>query len=85
MTHESFDILALRPADTPEYMTPAWLSCIWSVANEPNAAKLFLADTGMKLSHTPIDQMIDQATGMDRKILEAFILWVNRTVWGPID
>ena len=37
-----FDLLALRPADTPAYMTEAWLSCLLSVSRSPGAREAFV-------------------------------------------
>ena len=81
------NIEQLRPADTPEYMTPAWLGCIsWAIGNEDLIAA-FREDTGItwKPGHTPIDRMIDEATKCDEHFAEAFVRWVNVNVWGPID
>jgi hypothetical protein len=78
---------SLRPADTPEHMTPAWLGCIhWALGNE-EIVSAFRADTGMRWrpATTPFDRMIDQAVGAERQFLEAFIRWVNVNVWGPVN
>ena len=77
----------LRPADTPEHMMPAWLGCISWALSEPGVMEQFRKDTGItwRPSRSPLEQMIDEATGADRHFLEAFIKWVNVEVWGPID
>lgn len=77
----------LRPADTPEYMTPAWLGCVSWAIGKPEIVEAFRAETGNRWrpSPSPFDQMIDQATGADRDFIEAFIRWVNVNIWGPID
>jgi hypothetical protein len=77
----------LRPSDTPEYMTPAWLGCISFALGQPELLQAFRADTGNHWTpaSTGIDRLIDQATGADWQFIEAFILWVNDNVWGPLD
>ena len=81
-----FDLLALRPADTPAYMTEAWLSCLLSVSRSPGAREAFVHDTGYTWTpgRSPLERMVDEATGRDRAIVEAFVRWVNVQVWGPI-
>ena len=81
-----FDLLALRPADTPAYMTEAWLSCLVWVARNPGALEAFVHDTGCTWTpgRSPLERMVDEATGRDRAIVEAFVRWVNVQVWGPI-
>lgn len=77
----------LRPADTPEYMTPAWLGCIsWAIANQDILAA-FRAETGERWTpgKSGLERMIDEATGADRHFIEAFIKWANVNVWGPVD
>lgn len=78
---------ALRPADTPEHMTPAWIGCISWALGTPEIVAAFRADTGNRWTpgRSGFEQMIDKATGVDRDFIEAFIRWVNVNVWGPID
>jgi len=77
----------LRPADTPEYMTDAWLSCIHWAISEPEIVAAFRRDTGnrWKPPVCGIDRLVDDATGTDRAFIESFIKWANVNVWGPID
>lgn len=83
----AIDLDALRPADTPAYMTPMWLGCIHWAIGEPEIVACFRADTGLTYQpgRTGIERMIDEATGIDREFIEAFIRWVNVNIWGPID
>ena len=85
MTEHS--IVALRPADTPEYMTGAWLGCIRFALGKPEIVAAFRADTGNKWepATTWIDRMIDQQTGAEWAFLKAFTEWANVNVWGPLD
>ena len=80
------DIVALRPADTPEYMTPAWLGCVRWAASEPEVVDAFLRETGIQWSpaSTPLERLIDQATGSDKELVSAFVRWANENVWGPL-
>lgn len=80
-------ILALKPADTPDYMIDAWLGCVvWAISNEETLA-LFRTETGNRWypGRSGLDRMIDQATDSDWKFIEAFVLWVNTEIWGPLD
>ena len=77
---------ALMPADTPDFMAPAWASCIsWAIA-EPDVLAAFRAETGntWQPGKTGLEQAIDRASGADRAFMEAFINWANVHVWGPI-
>lgn len=77
----------LYPADTPAYMLDAWLCSIsWSLG-VPEVLAEFRADTGnnWQPASSPIEEMIDRATGVDRDFIEAFIKWHNVNIWGPID
>ena len=76
----------LRPADTPAYMTPAWLGCIRWALIDPDIVAAFRADTGNTWTpaRTPIDAMVDKATGADRDFIEQFIRWTNINVWGSL-
>lgn len=70
----------LRPVDTPEYMTPAWLGCISWALNTPEVVAAFRAATGNQWQpgRSGLERMIDEATGADRHFIEAFIRWVKR-------
>jgi|SRR5882762_5112823 len=64
-------------------MAQAWGDCLrWSVT-EPEILAAFRADTGSTFTHggTPIDRMIDQATGKDREFVEQYVSWFNENVW----
>lgn len=78
------DFAGLMPKDTPDYMGGAWLGCIaWAIGN-PAIVAAFRAETGMNWTPgtTPLDRMIDEATGVDRKFITAFVEWVNVNIWG---
>lgn len=77
----------LRPADTPEYMTPMWIGCIHWAISTPDVVEAFRRETGNRWEpgRTTFERMIDEATGVDRDFLKAFIRWVNVEIWGPMD
>lgn len=77
----------LMPADTPDYMAPAWGACMsWALGNAAIRAE-FEADTGRKwvAPKNAIDRAIDKATGHGDDYVRAFIEWANVNVWGPMD
>lgn len=80
-------ILSLMPGDTPLYMLPAWIGAISFAFGEPGCIEAFRRDTGNKWhpGEAPLDRMIDEACGADKKFIENFIKWANVAVWGPID
>lgn len=85
---EPRSIESFLPADTPDYMLPAWLGCISWALQEPGVVAAFRAETGhhWQPGTTPLEHMIDEATAdSPRAFIEAFILWVNANVWGPMD
>lgn len=81
------DIEALMPADTPRYMAGAWLGCLSWAISTPEVVAAFRAETGLQWrpGTTPLERMIDEATGADHQFIVAFVNWVNREVWGPLD
>lgn len=80
-------IESLKPADTPDYMMPAWLGCISFAMNTPDVFETFRTETGNKWqpARTPIDRMIDESIGAEWEFIKAFVLWVNVNVWGPVE
>jgi hypothetical protein len=77
----------LMPHDTPLLMAPAWVGCLHWAASEPSIIKAWQADTGCnwRPGRTPIDRMIDEATGADYAVFKSFVEWVNKNIWGSID
>lgn len=74
----------LMPEDTPDYMAPAWASAVeWAIGHEHVLAQ-FRNETGVswKPGRTPLDQMIDKATGAERQFIESFVAWFNIAYWG---
>lgn len=61
-----------------------WASALLWAVRDPEAVKAFQADTGVTapIAHSPLDAMIDAATGRDEHFARAFAEWFNRNVWG---
>jgi hypothetical protein len=67
-------------------MAQAWVDCLrWSVT-EPEMLAAFRADTGCDFTPglTPIDRMIDEATGRQRAFVEQYVAWFNENIWGEV-
>ena len=66
----------------------AYRDCLlWAVTQDDITAH-FTLDTGMALpiqARTPLDMLIDQATGYDAGFARAFVAWFNTHVWGEDD
>ena len=72
MTEDDFNAIAWR-----DFVAFAW--------GEPGMREAFTAATGiaiMPAARTPIDAMIDVASGSQAKTMAAFIEWVTRAHWG---
>lgn len=77
------------PADTPEYLWPAYFSCLhWAVGSDEVHGQ-YAASTGNKFSppKNPLDAMIDKAAGHDpaEVFFRDFVPWFNLYIWGPMD
>jgi hypothetical protein len=70
------------PADS--LMAQAWVDCLRYTISEPEALAAFHTDTGSTCTPgcTPIDRMIDEATGREREFVEQYLAWFNENVWG---
>jgi hypothetical protein len=62
----------------------AWRDFIYWAVSEPTIVAEFNEATGrtFKQPGTPIEEMIDEATGKDADDAEVFILWVTKNHWG---
>lgn len=67
-------------------MPVMWLGCVIATTEQAPALELFHAATGYDLraliGRTPMEQMIDWATGREREIIVAWCDWVTVNVWG---
>jgi hypothetical protein len=72
-------------------MAASWLAAIrCALTTQPDMIAAFTKKTGLVLPSQPrsaIEAMIDNATGVDRKFVDAFVDWFNVNVWGedPFD
>lgn len=75
------------PKSTPAYMYPAWASALAWAAGEASIVEAFTEQTGMKIAvaRSPLDRMIDDATGANEAVARRFVEWFNETIWGEID
>jgi len=65
-------------------MFQAWGDCLmWAIGNN-EIIEQFRAETGntWKPSIIPINRMIDEATGVDKKFIAEFIEWLTLNIWG---
>lgn len=82
---ETLDIVALMPADTPEYMVGAWVGCLQWAAGVPELVERFHTETGVpRQGRTPLERLVDGASGFNRNIAEQFVRWANVNVWGEM-
>lgn len=82
------DILDYLPEGTPGYMAPAWLSALLFALETRSIMEAYTADTGDVFptqKRTPLDTMIDEATGRDWHFLTEFVQWFNVHHWGDIN
>lgn len=67
-------------------MADAWLGCVIWAAGEEECRKNFLDATGYDLNKLlrrhPIEALIDQSTGYERKVILAFFDYVTEFIWG---
>lgn len=56
----------------------------WAWRDE-KTREAFENETGMRIARSPIDAMIDEATGYQGEVMEAFARWVIVNVWGKAE
>lgn len=68
----------------PDYLIPAWFSCLRYMLGRADVVAAFRADTGNQYypDRTGIGRMIDQATGAGADFVRAFATWFNVNIWG---
>ena len=76
----------LMPADTPDYMAPAWAGCMSWALGKAEVRQAFERETGMQYEppRTGLDAAIDKTTDHGEVYVQAFIAWANLNVWGPV-
>lgn len=70
-----------RPYGLP-LMLEAWQGCVSFAAHEPEIIARFVEETGWKAPGSPIERMIDEATGRPAAVFAQFCDWVTVNVWG---
>lgn len=75
------------PADTPDFMAQAWVDCLRWASSSPEIIERFQKETGVRVRpiRSPLDAMIDNATGYNRDCFEKFVAWFNENIWGTGD
>ncbi len=66
-------------------MAHAYVDCLhWALGCGP-ILEQYRAETGNKWTpgRTPLDRMIDDATGAGLGFIKAFVPWFDANVWGP--
>ena len=67
-------------------MAQAWVNYLRWPVTEPEMLAAFRADTGCDFTPglTPIDLMINEATGRQRASVEPYVAWFNENIWGEV-
>ena len=63
----------------------AWRDCLMWAINSPEIRAKFTGVTGISFptpATTPLDAMIDEATGHYREVVDRFVDWFNEWIWG---
>lgn len=77
-----FDLAKFMPADPLEAI--AWRDCVRFAIAEPGLLECFEQDTGVVVTSScgVLNMLVDEATGANRHVVEAFLGWFNANVWG---
>ena len=75
----------LAPTDKLAHI--AWQDGLLWAIDDPETLQAFREQTGnnWQPGRTPLDKMIDEATGTDREFMLAFARWFNKAIWGEVD
>ena len=87
MNDSEHNILDYMPDDTPYYMAPAWVSALRFALASNRIVEQYMEETGdiyPRAKKTPIDALIDDATGRTWKSLVSFVEWFNKAYWGDM-
>ncbi len=67
----------------------SWFACVTHAIGEPSIRAQFKLDTGWDvdsvLMRTPIEKMVDKATGYEMMLMLKFFDWVTINIWGVED
>ncbi len=61
-----------------------WSGCLMWAIREPAVLDQFRQDTGvdLKKGRSRLEEMIDEAAGVDEEIKIKFVDWFNENIWG---
>ena len=81
------DITTLAPPTMPDHLLPAWVDYIRWAMDQEGMLYAYRLETGDQWApaRTPIDQMIDDATGRGEQFIKNFISWLNPSFWEDDD
>lgn len=81
MTAEEF-VGLYGPSDN--IVTPMWAASVLYSSRNDEIARRFQEDTGCRYrpASSPLEAMIDDATGMNERLAAQFVRWHNRYIWG---
>lgn len=79
------DKLDPKPFGYGTFMEGDFLACAQWAITEPKIVAQFREDTGetWEPGRTPIEKMVDSATGATNGFCHKFLQWVVNNVWGP--
>jgi hypothetical protein len=79
---ETFPLDQYIPDDP--LMAAPWLSAFGVAILNKDIMAAFKAETGLSWNppKSPIEQMVDEATGYQEEVIVAFAAWFNANVWG---
>ena len=65
-------------------MQIAWADCLRWAIKEQKIIDQYLKETGDKWTagRSPLDRMIDEASGADKAFVIRFVQWFNENIWG---
>lgn len=86
MTTQQHDLMALCP-EQDWLMQLAWIGGLRFALEDDGMVTEYRQHSGdqWQPALTPIDQMVDEATGRDWVFLSSFIKWFNENVWGGME
>jgi hypothetical protein len=66
-----------------------YIACLQWAISDDDVMRVFCADSGLRFttftdfrSRSPLDKMIDEATGMYAEYVKKFVPWFNEHIWG---
>jgi hypothetical protein len=63
----------------------AFRDCVLWAYGDSEMRSRFETEAGKRLPESGMDALIDEATGHEEVLLEAFVAWVAKNLWGRDD